>query len=81
MEASAKETREFMESNRFCVRCKATECLTLDHIIPISWGILSRHSIDNFQVLCNQCNATKNNYVSYDLRGVEGEGFDLFDLL
>lgn len=82
MEATAKETREFMENNTFCVRCGGTDDLTLDHIIPISWGVLSRHALDNFQVLCNVCNATKNSHVTYDLREVETpDDFDIRNLL
>lgn len=40
-----------------CVRCGATENLTLDHIHPQLYG--GRHTMDNLQVLCRSCNSSK----------------------
>lgn len=68
IEATEKETREFMETATRCLQCGAADDLTLDHIIPVSWGFLSFHGLNNFQILCNQCNSSKNNYGSIDFR-------------
>lgn len=40
-----------------CVRCSATNNLTLDHIIPIAKGGKSRR--DNVQIMCLPCNMAK----------------------
>ncbi len=40
-----------------CVRCGATESLTLDHIIPRVYGGTNEQS--NFQLLCLLCNHLK----------------------
>lgn len=40
-----------------CVRCGATEHLSLDHIHPQLYG--GRHTMDNLQVLCRSCNSSK----------------------
>ena len=40
-----------------CVRCGATEKLTLDHIIPRVYGGTNEQS--NFQILCLDCNRLK----------------------
>lgn len=44
--------------------------LTLDHIIPLSWGNENTklHSMDNFQVLCLSCNSRKSNIHATDWR-------------
>lgn len=38
-----------------CVKCGATERLTLDHVVPKFWG----GTLRNRQVLCFQCNLDK----------------------
>lgn len=68
VECTNKEAIDFMKSKTHCVQCGSTNELTLDHIIPISWGFLSRHALDNFQVLCNTCNGTKSNNWSIDFQ-------------
>ena len=40
-----------------CVRCGATEALTLDHIIPRVYGGTNKRS--NFQLLCPPCHQLK----------------------
>ncbi len=40
-----------------CLRCGATQDLTIDHVVPISAG--GPHSLDNVQPLCKPCNSKK----------------------
>jgi len=40
-----------------CLRCGATECLSLDHIVPLCRG--GRGDISNLQLLCVGCNSSK----------------------
>lgn len=40
-----------------CVKCHATEDLTLDHIHPWSYG--GPDTVENLQVLCRSCNSAK----------------------
>lgn len=40
-----------------CVRCGATEGLTLDHIIPRVYG--GTNELANFQLLCEACHVEK----------------------
>lgn len=40
-----------------CLRCGATEELTLDHIYPYSMG--GADTFENFQTLCRPCNSRK----------------------
>jgi 5-methylcytosine-specific restriction endonuclease McrA len=42
-----------------CVRCGATEHLTLDYIVPLSKGGTMTEA--NAQTLCRRCNASKGN--------------------
>lgn len=45
---------------RTCLACGRREPaikLTVDHIIPLSWG--GTNSLDNFQPLCTECNLAK----------------------
>lgn len=71
IECTNAEVKQFMAENLHCVQCGSTEDLTLDHIIPVSWGVLSRHALDNFQTLCNYCNGTKKANCSIDFRPFE----------
>ena len=41
----------------FCVRCRGTEKLTIDHIIPLK--LLGRGELSNLQLLCKPCNSSK----------------------
>jgi 5-methylcytosine-specific restriction endonuclease McrA len=40
-----------------CLRCGATERLTIDHVIPLSKG--GANIADNLQPLCHSCNSSK----------------------
>jgi 5-methylcytosine-specific restriction endonuclease McrA len=42
---------------RRCLRCNATERITIDHIIPLSKG--GSNTVDNLQPLCHSCNSSK----------------------
>ncbi len=42
-----------------CERCGATECLTLDHIVPLARETSTNWPC-NLQVLCQSCNSKKN---------------------
>jgi len=44
-----------------CLCCKASDDLTVDHVIPVSRG--GRNSIDNIQPLCHSCNSSKRNKI------------------
>lgn len=47
----------FDRDGNACLKCGSTECLTLDHVNPISKG--GDSSIDNLQTLCYDCNNKK----------------------
>lgn len=40
-----------------CLKCGATEAITMDHVVPISKG--GPHTSDNVQPLCGPCNSSK----------------------
>lgn len=44
-----------------CVKCGATEDLTLDHIHP--WSLGGPDTADNLRVLCRSCNSRKSNRI------------------
>jgi len=44
-----------------CVYCGSTESLQFDHIIPYSKG--GATSVENLQLLCQKCNASKSNKI------------------
>ncbi|PWT80210.1 MAG: hypothetical protein C5B44_05745 [Acidobacteria bacterium] len=43
--------------NHICLKCLETKPLTIDHVIPIDLG--GRHSVENIQPLCLECNSSK----------------------
>jgi len=47
--------------NHTCLKCGATEKITLDHIVPVSKGGLT--TFDNLQVLCASCNSSKSDKI------------------
>lgn len=42
---------------RICIMCETKKDLTIDHIKPLSKG--GTNDINNLQILCRKCNATK----------------------
>jgi hypothetical protein len=50
-----------------CLRCGATDNLTIDHIHPRSRG--GSGDDDNLQTLCRRCNSTKNNKLAASIVG------------
>lgn len=44
-----------------CLRCRESKPLSIDHVIPIDLD--GRHSIENIQPLCIQCNSAKGTQV------------------
>lgn len=42
-----------------CVRCGATDDLSLDHIVPVSRG--GKNDYENLQTMCRPCNVRKGN--------------------
>lgn len=49
----------FARDGNACLKCGATESLSLDHIQPLGSG--GDNSIDNLQTLCTSCNSSKGN--------------------
>jgi 5-methylcytosine-specific restriction endonuclease McrA len=49
-----------------CAACGATEDLTRDHIIPLTWG--GSNFITNLQPLCKTCNSIKQDLYAADYR-------------
>ena len=49
-----------------CVACGALGALTIDHVVPVSWG--GTNNIENIQPLCWACNSAKKNYHATDYR-------------
>ena len=47
----------FTRDGHKCLRCGATDNLTIDHITPLSVGGVTE--VDNLQVLCARCNLLK----------------------
>ena len=47
----------YERDNYCCLKCKTTENLSVDHIVPRSKG--GTNSIHNLQTLCSQCNCDK----------------------
>lgn len=52
-----------------CLKCGATESLTLDHVVPVALG--GENTIENAQILCHSCNASKGHRSSADYREKE----------
>jgi hypothetical protein len=55
-----------MERDEYtCQRCSATENLSLDHIIPYSFG--GPDTEENLRVLCRSCNSSRGNRVEVEV--------------
>jgi 5-methylcytosine-specific restriction endonuclease McrA len=52
-----------------CASCGSEENLTMDHVVPLSWG--GGHNPENIQVLCGSCNSSKGCYSDTDYRTPE----------
>jgi len=50
-----------------CCKCGTDEDLQHDHVIPLSW-FCGTHTLENSQVLCRRCNASKHNSSRADYR-------------
>lgn len=83
----------FMEIAReywgnFCQKCGSPEDIHFDHIVPLSWGLVSSNSWVNLQLLCAPCNLQKSYRVTIDYRdmsvpiyGSNEESFNGVDVL
>lgn len=47
----------FDRDGHACLRCGATDSLTLDHVFP--WSLGGPDTVDNLQTLCGRCNSSK----------------------
>jgi hypothetical protein len=65
------------DGNR-CVRCGATEDLTVDHIFPRSLG--GTHAITNLRCLCRSCNSARPVAGQALLDDLASDGFTLADM-
>ncbi len=59
---------KFIKEKGECAKCHSKENLTIDHIIPRSKGG-ARKDKRNRQVLCNNCNQRKKDYIIKHLKG------------
>jgi 5-methylcytosine-specific restriction endonuclease McrA len=59
--SSAKRLRVYERDGHRCVRCRATEDLTLDHRVPIAKGGGNEEA--NLQTMCARCNLAKSDSV------------------
>ena len=51
--------QQVRERDKVCKSCSSDQNLTFDHIVPVSKG--GKASMENLQILCNSCNASKGN--------------------
>lgn len=51
-----------------CLKCGAQDRLEVDHIVPVSLG--GSNYLNNLQILCRTCNASKLNKNANDYRKV-----------
>lgn len=51
--------KQIKERDKICQRCLTDKNLTFDHIVPVSKG--GKATLENLQILCNPCNASKGN--------------------
>lgn len=55
-----KRAATFARDGHRCLRCGATDALTLDHILPLSKG--GTWANGNLQTLCEPCNTAKGDH-------------------
>lgn len=59
--AISKKLKDYIFSrDKKCLKCGSLDNLTIDHVIPVSFGGSNGH--DNLQCLCRECNSIKSNY-------------------
>lgn len=51
-----------------CMKCKSTQNIEVDHIIPYSWDKSLSTNYENVQLLCKSCNCSKSNRNSINYR-------------
>lgn len=56
----------FERDGHKCLKCGSPDWLTVDHVIPKSWG--GKNHPDNYQTLCYPCNSHKGNKNCDDYR-------------
>lgn len=54
-------SRNAIAQHPYCSRCRSTEDLTADHIVPKAQG--GRNVLSNVEVLCRSCNSAKRDRV------------------
>jgi 5-methylcytosine-specific restriction endonuclease McrA len=54
---SSEQMAKLFAKYPVCLKCGSAEDLTHDHVVPLSLG--GDHTIENSQVLCRSCNASK----------------------
>lgn len=74
----------FMEIARdhwgdFCQKCGSSEDIHFDHIVPLSWGLVSSNSWANLQLLCASCNLQKSYRVTIDFRDMSIPIYDSYE--
>jgi hypothetical protein len=57
VERGIKDEKSFFQVNLYAMRGYEERMLTLDHIIPRSWG--GADSVENGQIMCSYCNFRK----------------------
>lgn len=62
----AHRTFVFERDDHKCLKCGGEDWLTVDHVIPKSWG--GKNHPDNYQTLCYPCNQKKGNKNCNDYR-------------
>lgn len=56
----AKLSKQLRAAHPWCAECKATNDLTVDHIVPlVDLHPDLRYEISNLKVLCRRCNSRK----------------------
>jgi len=65
--SKTRRARVMERDGQACVKCQATEDLTIDHIHPRILG--GRNNEDNLRILCRPCNSRKGGRVEVQREG------------